>query len=200
MKHWIAPAVIATLASVACFTQSVGSEDEVPKQPDPELMKEMMKKMEEARKTGPEHEKLKFFLGDWSVDWEIVGYKKGSGTATISWAIEGRWLGHRLKTSLPSEGFMLSGYDRYSKSYVTAAVSDMDTSLNVSRAPQVDRSGKMTVEYGVLREYTTGELDKPFKVVRKIVDDDTFTVDVWDLGIGESGQVVLAYTYKRVKK
>ena len=190
--------VLSALVCVVAFTCLVSratSEDEPPSQ------EEMMKRFREAAKTGPQHEALKYYLGDWTVKADRMG-APGTGHATFSWVLEGRWMGQRLTTTFgghTTQGFGLHGYDRYSKSYVTTFVSDMDTSMNVSRGPRVDREGKVQTEYGSLREYMTGELDKPYKVVRRHIDDDHFVVEIWDLGIGEAGRAVLTYKYARKK-
>lgn len=112
-------------------------------------------------------------------------------------------MGQKLTGSMmgyPIQGFGIHGYDMYSKSYVSTFVSNNDTALTVSRGPSVDPTNKVIVEYGVLREYMTGELDKPYKVVWRMVDDNHFAVEIWDLGAGESGMRVITYDYTRVKK
>ena len=49
----------------------------------------------------------------------------------------------------------------------------------------------------MLHEYLSGELNKPFKTVTRTVDDDTHVMELWDLGIGEAGAMVLKPTYRQ---
>lgn len=202
MKHWIAPIAIAVLASFVCITQPAGSDDEKPvSPPPPPNMEEMMAKMAEAAKTGPEHEKMKYFLGGWTVEVDMMGHKS-TGTANFAWVLEGRWMGQTIKYGMLGktvEGFGLHGFDMYSKSHTSAFVTTSDTMMNVTRAPIVDPTGKTVVEFGVMREWMTGELDKPWKIVKKVVDQNTFTLDVWDLAAGESGAAVMNFKYTRVQ-
>lgn len=201
MKYLIAPVAVALLASLACLAGPASSEDGATPTKGPN-MQEMMEKMAEAAKTGPRHEAMKYFLGDWDVQISMMGMAPTAGKATFTWAIEGRWLMQKLNATMmgkPYELVTLNGYDMYAKAFVTASVHNMDSSMNISRGPVADPSHKMTVQYGFLHEYMTRELYKPYKAVTKQIDENTFTLDVWDLGIGEGGRVVFTYKYTRAK-
>jgi hypothetical protein len=63
----------------------------------------------------------------------------------------------------------------------------------------VDPTGKVRVTYGTLDEYLTGEHDKAVKYVMRTLSPDSHVLEVWDLGIGENGAVVLHFTFTRRK-
>ncbi|MEM8886111.1 MAG: DUF1579 family protein [Planctomycetota bacterium] len=183
------------------FAGSALSEDE-----DAGKQLEMMKRWQEALKLTPQHDELKKLIGDWSVTREMKMGGMGAaveGTATFEWIVPNRWVGSRLKIAMMgmmTEGFMIHGYDKVKKHWVTAGVSSHHPGLITTEGPIVDPNGKVQVQYGALDEFLTDEHDKPLKYVTKWVDDDTFTFELWDLGIGEKGRAVLVDTYTRVKK
>ena len=194
---------VLTLAAIAIaiFTSHAVSQD-----PSPDAMAEMMKKMKAVTSPNERHKELERFLGTWDVEAKMVmpgmPPQASKCTAEIKWLIPGRWLGEELKGTLmgsPYHSFWIHGYDVYAKNYVTCGVNNMDTSMITLKGTVVDPTNKMVVQYGKLDEYTTGELNKPIKSVMKIVDKDHHTLEVYDLGIGEHGAVVLEFNYSRKK-
>jgi hypothetical protein len=179
---------------------SAQSETAVP----PEELRRMQERATAATATGDQHEALSYFLGEWDVEIELVmpgvPSQKSRGKATSTWVIQNRWVGETLEGTLfgaPYRSFVLRGFDSYAKNHVVATVRSMDNSLNVARGVVVDPKGQVTALYGTLDEYTTDELDKPFKVVTRRLDSDRFVVEIWDLGIGTDGAKVLEFRYTR---
>ena len=155
---------------------------------------------------GARHDAMRFFLGDWDVEIQLrmpgAPVQSSKGASTFAWLIDGRWLSERITGSFmgqPYEGFAIRGYDNYAKNYVTCAVSNFDTAMNVVRGVVSDPSGKTIVQYGTLDEYMLGDKNHPLKTVTRITGDDTFELEVWDLGLGVEGAVVLKYVYSRRK-
>ena len=77
----------------------------------------------ERPKPGPEHEKLKDFVGQWKVESEIKpnGYVpagKGVTTETYTLGPGGFWVERRAKGQIP-ETFGIIAYDSYAKTYVS---------------------------------------------------------------------------------
>ncbi|HSR40802.1 MAG TPA: DUF1579 family protein, partial [Longimicrobiales bacterium] len=164
---------------------------------------------ERATALTAEHEALGYFLGAWDVDIRL--FMSGApgeepttqvsrGTARGEWVVEDRWLGIALTGEMmgsPYAGYSIRGWDSYAKNWVTASVTSMDNALNVTRGVKVDPDGEVSAEYGVLDEYLTGELNKPYRTITRIHDDDRYTSEVWDMGIGTEGMKVLEFDFTR---
>lgn len=167
---------------------------------------EMMKRMQEALALTPQHAAMGKLVGKWKLEREMrMGGMRGKipGQAEIEWAVPKRWLGLRAKVpmmGMMTEGYMLLGYDKVKRKFVTAGVSSAHPGIIATEGPVVDPSGKVQVQYGALDEYLTGEHDKPLKYVFRFEGDDKFVFELWDLGIGPEGQAVMVDTYTRVKE
>lgn len=171
-----------------------------------DAMKEMQERAAAARAAGEHHAELARFVGTWDVTMALVmpgvPRQESKGVATYEWVVDGLWLLQRLEGKLFGADYQhvtLHGFDNYAKNHVAASVSSFDTSLLVSRGVVVDPEGKVTAVYGTLDEYMTGELNKPYRAVTRVIDDDHHTMEIWDLGIGVDGAVVFEWTYKRKK-
>jgi len=167
---------------------------------------EMMKRMQDALALTPHHAAMGKLVGKWKVEREMkMGGMGGkiAGTAEIEWVIPKRWIGLRAKIpmmGMMTEGYMILGYDKVKRKFVTTGVSSAHPGVITTEGPVVDPSGKVQVQYGALDEYLTGEHDKPLKYVFRRNGDDEFVFELWDLGIGPEGQAVVVDTYTRVKE
>jgi hypothetical protein len=197
----LAACLLLALAVPAALAQEGASSDAE------KAMQEMMEAMQQATAPGPQHEALADFVGDWNVELKIVmpgvPVQSWKGRSKIDWLIDGRWLSERIEGEIfgrPFESFSIRGFDSYAKNHVAVTVSSLDTSMNLVRGLVGDPTGKTASMYGFLDEYTTGELHKPFRVTSRKVDKDHHVLEIWDLGIGEAGAMVLEYRYARRKK
>jgi hypothetical protein len=168
---------------------------------------DLMKKWEEVKRLGPHHKALEYFLGTWD---GVIEYANLGGhqmppdkvVGTGAWLLEGRWMSFRVKGTMygmPFEGVGIQGYDNVKKAHVSTWVADADTTLHYHQGTTVDPEGKVKSLYGTLDEWTTGEHDKPVRITTRKVSDDKFVQEIWDLGIGELGRVVMKWTYTRRK-
>ena len=156
------------------------------------------------------HKALEYFVGEWDVEMKLTMEIPGmapmeptTSSATYKWAIPGRWLQQEVKGVLmgqPFHGTGFHGYDPATKSHITAWVSNADCQLTLTTGATVDPSGKVQAQYGRMNEWMTAEFNKPLKVLTTKVDDDKFTMAIWDLGIGGAGQEVFVWTYTRKAK
>lgn len=172
----------------------------------PAAAADMMAAFEKAKKfiqPGPHHKKLERFLGKWAIETRMFMGGQATpaekGTAEFSWLMNGRWLKTTWKGSMmrmPMEGFMIIGYDNFKMSYVTTAVSSMDTAMTHSEG-DLDPSDKALLTYGTLDEYLTGEHDKMVKYVWRFPSADKMIFEVHDLPIGEHNAKVVEVTYTR---
>lgn len=182
------------------FASAEEEEAAKPKQPD---MREVMKRIS----PGPEHEMMTQFVGEWDVamSFSMPGQAAGEpskGKATFEWLYEGRWMSQKVEIGKgwmgqPYRTFSIHGYDNMCKNWVTMAVNSMDTSMNVLRGVKVDPKNKVFVEYGTINEWLDGTFNKPIKAVTKLIDENTFEFDIWDLQIGEHGHPVVKFVYTR---
>ncbi len=163
-----------------------------------------MAKAKKFTAPGKHHRELAYFIGKWDVETRMVmpGMKMppSKGTAEYKWLIPGRWISSEHKGMMmgtPHQSFSIHGFDNFKKKWVTTWVSTMDTAMNRSEGVIVDPTGKVTAQYGTLDEYLTGEHDKPFKTITRRVTNDKFEVEIWDLGIGEAGAIVIKQTFAR---
>ncbi|HUG27409.1 MAG TPA: DUF1579 family protein [Gemmatimonadales bacterium] len=193
----------STRALALCALILVSHVPSVGAQSESEL-REMQARAAAATATGAEHKALEYFLGEWDVQLAMVmpgmPPQRSTGRARFEWLIPGRWVSQRVDGTLmgmPYQSFSMIGYDTFAKNHVVATVSSMDNALNLARGVTVDPEGKNRVLYGVLDEYMTGELAKPFKTITRIQNADRFVLEIWDLGIGVDGAKVLEFSHTR---
>ena len=179
---------------------------EEPPQGGTEEMMKKMAAMQAILSPGEHHKAMEYFLGKWDVEIAIVGFGQGDMkskcAAEFKWLMPGRWMAQDLTGQLmgrPYRSFSIAGFDNVKKKFVTTVVSNMDTAMLRLEGTVVDPTGKINTQYGTLDEYLTDEHDKPFRTVTKKTDDDHFVMELWDLGIGENGKIVMLFSYTRVK-
>jgi hypothetical protein len=168
-----------------------------------EDMEKAMAQMSKMIAPGPHHKELERFLGSWKTTTRFVmgGNKTPgeSGTATVSWLMDGRWLKFDLTGAMmkrPYTGFVMMGYDNFKRSFVSTSVTSIDTAM-VRLEGDMDPSGKSLLMYGTLDEYTTGEHDKMVKYVYRFESADRMVLEVHDLPIGESNTQVVEVVFER---
>lgn len=187
-------AAFALLAAPALFGQ--------PDAPDPQ---EMMKLWEKYSTPDEHHEALGRLIGEWDYEARVVlaGMESSDkGTSSCRWVVPDLWVGCENQGTFmgkPYYSFHLNGFDKFKKNWVVATVDSSNSALNVTSGVVVDPSGKVESLYGTIDEFLTGEHDKPIRVVRRWISGDKYELDIWDLGIGETGQVVLKFAFTRKK-
>ena len=172
------------------------------------MMEEMMKKAQELGSPGEWHAKLNPLVGTWDVETRMWMGGEGAGepmvskgNSTNSWILGGRFLRQDFQGEMmgqPFTGIGLTGYDNFSKKYVSMWIDDMSTVLSTMEG-SVDRTGTVFTTYGKMHEWTTGELDKTVKYVLRIIDENMHVFEIHDPYIGEPNTKVLELTYTRKK-
>ncbi|NOT31024.1 MAG: DUF1579 family protein [Planctomycetes bacterium] len=164
------------------------------------LVEEMMAKARRWTQPGDNHKVLERFLGRWNTEVKLAGSSQGEkGTTECTWLIKERWLqmhGKGTMMGMPSETFYVLGYDNFKMSFVTTAVTNMDTAM-LSSEGDMDPSGEVLITYGTLDEYLTGEHDKMVKYVWRFHGKDKIVCEVHDLPIGEKNTKVVEIAYTR---
>ena len=172
----------------------------------PQSQAEMAAAMAKAKRftqPGDAHKVLERFVGRWTTELRMFGMGKPTppekGVAEFSWLMPGRWLkmestGSMMK--LPTQTFMLLGYDNFKQSYVSTNISSLDTAMTHAEG-DMDPSGKALISYGTLDEYLTGEHDKMVKYVWRFNSPGEMVLEVHDLPIGETNTKVVEITFRR---
>jgi len=170
--------------------------------PDPE---EMVRLWAEYSTPGERHDELGRLVGEWEYAMQVVmpGAAESAptpGVAVCEWGVpervvecnaEGEFMGE------PHHRHTLWGFDKFKKKYVAVFSDTSSTAINTAEGVVVDPTGRVLVLYGTLDEFLTGEHDKPVRYVLRWIDGDHYEMDVWDLGIGERGEVVIHMEYAR---
>ncbi|MEM7308262.1 MAG: DUF1579 family protein [Planctomycetota bacterium] len=161
----------------------------------------MMEKARRFTEPGESHAFLARFVGTWETETTFpgMGMPAEKGTSTCSWLMDGRWLqmrGEGRMLGRETESYYLFGYDNFKQSFVTTAVSSLDTAMTHAEG-DLTRDRKALITYGTLDEYLTGEHDKMVKSVWRFPDDDHIVLEIHDLPIGETGTQVVEVRFTR---
>ena len=190
----VVASLVAALALCAPATGAAQSQSE---------MAAAMAKAKRFTQPGDAHKVLERFVGKWNTEVRMFGMGKATpperGTAEFSWLMPGRWL--KMESSgtmmkLPTQAFMLLGYDNFKQSYVTTNISSLDTAMTHAEG-DMDPSGKALISYGTLDEYLTGEHDKMVKYVWRFNAPNEMVLEVHDLPIGETNTKVVEITFRK---
>ena len=168
---------------------------------DPAEMQRMMELGEKLGTPGEAHKRLDYFTGEWDFSTSIMGMPPETGTQTIKWILNGRYLQSSLTGTMmgqPFEGLGLMGYDNYKKKYTSTWCDSLSTALLTSEG-LADQTGKVITLFGSMDEWMDGTHDKTVKYVYRIVDEDTYEFEIHDLGIVPGETKVISMTATRKK-
>jgi hypothetical protein len=153
---------------------------------------------QEMEKPGPEHEKLKQFVGNWDAVMDMGG-QKFKATSTYKSICGGMWLESDFKGDLGGmafEGHGIDGYDLKSKKYVGIWVDSM-SSTPLHMQGNHDPKTKLLVMTGESRN-PDGTPQK-FKTTTDIKDKDHFTFKMYMVEPGGEEQLTFTIEYTRRK-
>jgi uncharacterized protein DUF1579 len=145
-----------------------------------EEMQAMMAKAKEAGTPGAEHAVLKPLEGNWTTttrSWMKPEDKKpqqSTGTSSMSWVLDGRFLKLESKWNWmgqPFEGFGYLGYDKVRKEYVSVWMENMGTGI-FEGTGQYDATTKTISQSGTFSCPMTGEKNMWYRNDWKIVSND----------------------------
>lgn len=200
--------IVSLVVTVLAAQNETGPDPKSPaesKQPSPADMAAMMEKMRKFTEPGAHHKELARMIGKWNFEMRFFMGGQSSppekGTSETKWLMDGRWLISESRGQMmgrPYSAVMIMGYDNFKQSFVTAAVSSVDTAMTHSEG-DMDPGGKVLITYGLLDEYLTGEVGKMVKYVWRFVSDDKVIWEVHDLPIGENNTKVVEFTFTRAK-
>ncbi len=214
--------IAAVLFGAVFLGRPVLSDDKGPdkagaKMPSPEEMKAMMegmKKWMEAMNPGKNHAALAPYVGSWNTIMKIYWAGPGSeameakGSSEIRWVLGKRYLLEEYKgetimpdasgqmSKVPYEGMGFTGYDNLRNMYEGNWASTSQTNL-LNMKGMADPSGQTITFYGEMDEPMMNVYGRAVKYVRRIINEDKFAFEIYDLHAGENYKVVEAvYTRK----
>lgn len=165
---------------------------------------EMMKKWMEVATPGEHHKFYDYFVGSWTTEckmWMGPEPEITQGKAEYRWIFGNRYLVEDYQgvwMGQPFQGQSIGGYDNVKQMYTGFWIDSMSTSMMMMEGT-LDQTGKVMSQFGTMNEWTTGEQDKTFKTVTRIVDQDSFVFEMHDLHIVPGETKVMEITYKRKK-
>ncbi len=169
--------------------------------PSPE---EMMKKAEVAGTPGPAHKVLDSLVGDWSIAGQCWMDPDAPPTATkgaakVHWILGNRFVQEDFTGEFmgkPFRGIGITGYDNMKKKYVGSWIDDMSTGMFLSEGV-ADSDGKVFTFQGKMDDPMTGQRNKQFKFIIRIVDPNKHTFEMHDLTLGDKSKTMeMTYTRK----
>ncbi len=204
-KRFLVAALVAGLSAWSLAVTAFSAEDPKPEQPSPDDVAAMWAKAAPFLKLGEHHKVLEKFMGKWKMETRFSMFGQTGppekGSSETKWLMDGRWLQSKWKSKImgvPSDGFMIMGYDNFKMSYVFTMVSSADTAM-LRAEGDMDPDGKTLLMYGTMDEYLTGEHDKMVKYVWRFESDDKIVMEIHDLPIGEKNTKVFEVVSTRVK-
>ena len=149
-------------------------------------------KMAEAKKMGApgeNHKKFESLVGNWTNTstrkmTPDAAPMTSTGTNTNKMILGGRFLQQDFKGEAMGEAFEgtgISGYDNVKKEFTSIWMDNMMTGIMVSTG-QYDASSNAITEKGTFSCPMTGEKDKEFRSVWKIIDENNYTYEMYGKG------------------
>jgi len=170
-------------------------------QMDPAEIQRMMQIGEKLATPGDAHKRLDYFAGKWDISTIIMGMPPETGTQSIKWILDGRYLQSNVNATMmgqPYEGLGLLGYDNYKKKYTSTWCASNSTTLLTSEG-LADQTGKVITLFGTMDEWMDGTHDKAVKYVYRIIDEDTYEFEIHDLSIVPGDTKVISMISTRKK-
>ena len=202
MKRLIAlVAVAACTASAWAQPQPLkpAAKPAAPPAPAPAAADAGQAAMEAAAKPGPEHDKLKWFEGDWQVEMtDLMGPKpsvdKGTQTSKmvmggrfLDMDFDGRWHGKFFKGG----GYM--GYNTVEKKYESFWIDSGGTGMSFMKG-SVDSTGKVYTFTGETSDPASGKSTR-MKEVLTITSSDAYKLEFYmDMSGKETKVMEVSYT------
>lgn len=201
------------VVSLLCVVSGAGAQDKSAEHAMPD-MAEMMKKWLATTTPGPQHKKLDYFAGNWTTVTKMwmdpsAPPVETKGTATMKWVLDGRFMlqestGEMMMPDASGQmkprkyqGMGLHGFDVYRGMFIGTWADNLSTTI-LTMAGMVDPSGKVFTYFGEMDEPMLDIRGRTVKYVTRIVDQDNFVFEVYDLLAGPDHKVFeIAYSRKK---
>lgn len=170
------------------------------------VMDEKMQEMMKYTMPGEQHKVLESLAGNWSytMKWWMKADappEESQGTTENKMILGGRFLSQETRGTAmgqPFEGIGLTGYDLIKGEYSSVWLDNMSTGIMKTSA-QYDATTKTFSEQGSVSCPMTGEKERSFRAVMKLVDNDHYSYE-WHMN-DEAGKEFksMEISYSRVK-
>ena len=145
-------------------------------------MAEMMK----MGAPGENHKILSSFVGRWqhTGKFSMSADEKpqvSNGTSVNQWILGGRFLQQEAKGDMmgqPFDGLGYNGYDNMKGEYTSVWLDNMSTSI-MTGSSQYDPATQTFTETGTFACPMTGEKNKPYRAILKILDKDHYSYEMF---------------------
>lgn len=162
----------------------------------------MMEAWQELITPVTEHKALDFFVGDWTTKikiWMAGLPMESEGTVTFKWIMGGCYLCEEHTGQMMGQAFQgmgISGYDKVQKVYSGIWLDNMGTQI-LNYSGSCDASGKVFTYYGKMDEPMLGIYGKQVKYVTRIINDDKYEFEMFDLHAGENVKMMHATVQRK---
>lgn len=190
----------ALVVSTALITSSMVSARQDAAAPSTD---EMMAKMMELAKLGPEHQAFAHQVGKWEqsyrMKWDPTAteWEESKGTSEAKLVLGGRYVMQTFKMApggMPMEGLHLLGFDNSTGEYISLWADTWSTWWMTQRGKEVS-PGRVEMK-GMMKDVAGERMCRSVAVEKS---PDEFYFEMYDT-IPEQGEVlVMSYTSKRVK-
>ena len=202
LKNTVLPVVIALMLVVPVYADKpeTSAVKTSAAQVDP-----MQQIMEKYMVPGPEHGRLKKFVGTWEAHakmWMTPGQPptESVGEMVSRLILGGRYLYSEYNATFmgkPFKGIGITGFDRFKKQYVSIWMDDMSTAI-YHLSGKYDADSKVAEETGVWDDVVTGE-QTAVRSVTTILSDNTYRADMYATGADGKEFKTMEILYTRKK-
>ena len=169
-------------------------------------MMKMMEQMQKATSPNENHKVFNALVGQWEHvgKWWMAADKKAEefkGTNINQLILGNRFLQQSAKGQMmgqPFEGIGITGYDNMKAEYTSIWLDNMNTGM-MSATSQFDAATKTFAEKGSLSCPMTGEKNKMFRTIWKIMDNDHYSYEMYSNGPDGKEFKNMEILYSRVK-
>ncbi|CAE7262685.1 mscS [Symbiodinium necroappetens] len=171
---------------------------------DPEAMAAMMAEWQAMNAPGDHHELLTYFTGEWTTETTMWVDKNQppmvtEGTASAEMVIGGRfvhmeWTTPMMGVDMTGEGYI--GHDNVSGRYQSMWMDSGTTAMRFLEGHS-NRDGSEIAFYGKMDEPQLDIRDRVVAYVFRLIDADTYEMDVRDLHVGSDDNTVVKITFTR---
>lgn len=217
MKPRLSPFVAAlitfsALATVVSLPVAAADEPAAAEKPAASKAKAKRPTEEEAMKAwqayitpGEAHKRLATSEGTWRTKVKVwmdpsKPPDESEGTVVAKMALGGRFLEERYEGTMmgqPFSGIGYSGYDNYTKKYVSSWIDTGGTGI-MTMTGAFDKAGKVMTSFGTMDDPIARKMVK-VKAVTTFVDDDTHRFEMWNTGPGGKMVKSMEMVYTRQK-
>lgn len=183
------------------FSASIWAEEK--KAPSEE---EMMAIYMKYAAPGEHHKMLEPLVGSWEAKtrwWTdpAAPPDTSSATAQAKWILGGRFVmdeAEGMMMGMPFHGMGITGYDNYKQQYINVWLDEMSTSfLHCTGA--IDATGKVITMNGTYDDFATGQKNKTFKSITRIISNDKHVYEMYELKPDGKEFMNFEVTYTRKK-